>query len=429
MAENKKKKSKFSLRKLVYNDKYLIIISIILAVVVWIVTTMNLSPETSKTIAVPVAVDFKGSVAEQLGLKCYGEESFEVNVTVSCKKYLAKDITAEDIAVTLEKNTVTASGYTDVPVKVDANDNADFQIISYYPNSYRAFFDFVDEKTMDIDVEFATEDFVEQGYIMGELLLSESTATVTGPRTFVSQVDKVVARVNVKEKLKATMSTDLNITAVDSYGSNVSYVNTVSSSGDAFTLTIPVLKVTNLDVQAAFTGKPSKVNTNDFGISYSVSKVNAGVLDENTSAASIGSIDFSQLKAGANSFSFDVKDINGLVVLDDIDTINVTVNVPSTYTSTTIPVTTANAEVINVPSGYKATVTGINSKTVTAIGQAAALKPLNTSNVKLVVDMSEVKEADLKTGISPYVVTATLENSDNCWIYGEYKAYVNITKA
>lgn len=46
----KEKNGKFSIRKLIYNDKYLIIISIILAVIIWIVTSMNLSPETSKTI-------------------------------------------------------------------------------------------------------------------------------------------------------------------------------------------------------------------------------------------------------------------------------------------------------------------------------------------------------------------------------------------
>ncbi len=43
-----KKKHKFSFRKLVYNDRYLIACSIIAAVVIWVVTSMNLSPETTK---------------------------------------------------------------------------------------------------------------------------------------------------------------------------------------------------------------------------------------------------------------------------------------------------------------------------------------------------------------------------------------------
>ena len=51
-----KKKHKFSFRKLVYNDRYLIACSIIAAVVIWVVTSMNLSPETTKKITVPVAL-------------------------------------------------------------------------------------------------------------------------------------------------------------------------------------------------------------------------------------------------------------------------------------------------------------------------------------------------------------------------------------
>ena len=56
-TDNKNNK-KFSLRKLIYNDKYLIVFSIITAVIVWISTSMSLSPETTKTITVPVNVDF-----------------------------------------------------------------------------------------------------------------------------------------------------------------------------------------------------------------------------------------------------------------------------------------------------------------------------------------------------------------------------------
>ena len=44
---DKNKKKKFSLKKLIYNDKYLIVFSIIAAVIVWVSTSMSLSPETT----------------------------------------------------------------------------------------------------------------------------------------------------------------------------------------------------------------------------------------------------------------------------------------------------------------------------------------------------------------------------------------------
>ena len=44
MSEQQKPKKRFSLRKLIYNDKNLIIISLLAAECIWIATSMNLSP-------------------------------------------------------------------------------------------------------------------------------------------------------------------------------------------------------------------------------------------------------------------------------------------------------------------------------------------------------------------------------------------------
>lgn len=426
---NKKKKSKFSLRKLIYNDKYLIIISIVLSLVVWIATSINLSPETTKTITVPVTVDFSGSAAEQLGLKCFGDESIDVDVTVSCKKYLAMEVSADNINISLDTNAVTNSGYTDVPIKVDTNNNSDFKVTSYYPTVYRAYFDIEQEKTMDIDIRYTNEDFIADGYMMGEPLLSESTVTVRGPRTYVSQVESVVSNVNIEKELNQTTSMDLSLTAVDSYGSRVSYI-TIDTGGESLTITIPVLKEMTLDVSASFTGKPSRVSTADFDIAYSVKRVSAGVLeDADIKVANIGTIDFSQLNVGENKFTFNVDSMKGIVVLDNIDTITATVTVPSDYVSTTVNVNTSNGSVINVPDGYKATVTSISSNEVTVIGKEENVENLTSSNIKLVVDLSKIDSKEIKTGLTTFDAATAVEKSDTCWVYGKYKVTVNITKA
>lgn len=423
------KKKKFSLKKLIYNDKYLIIISIVLSLVVWITTSISLSPETTKTINVPVNVDFSGTAAEQLGLKCFGDESFDVDVTVSCKKYLAKEISAQDISITLQTNAVTTSGYTDVPLKVEIANNSDFKVTSYYPTVYRAYFDIEDEKSMDIELNYTNQDFIKDGYMMGEPLLSENTVTVRGPRTYVSQVDRVVSNINIEEELSTTTSMDLALSAVDSYGSKVSYI-TLETEGESITVTIPVLKEMTLGVTSSFTGKPAKVNVSEFDITYSMDKVNAGVLEEaTTKEANVGNIDFSQLRVGDNEFKFNVNSLDGIVVLDNIDNITVNVNVPSSYTSSDIDISTNNVKVMNVPEGYKATVTSVNSQNVTVIGKESDLEKISSSNINLVVDLSKINSAEIKTGYTTFDATTTIENSDTCWIYGKYRATVNITKA
>lgn len=428
MAENKKK-NKFSLRKLIYNDKYLIIISIALAVVIWVITSINLSPETTKTISVPVSVDFTGSAAQQLGIKCYGEQAFDVDVTVSCKKYLAKDITADKLKVYLQTNVVTSSGSFDVPIKVESNESADFKITSFYPTVYRAYFDFEEEKNMDLEIKYTNEDFIEDGYVMGQPLLSQSTVTIKGPRNYVSQVASVNATVKIDEKLNKTKTMDINAVALDSYNSKVNYVS-VDSGKESLTITIPVLKKANLDVSASFVGKPSKISTSAFNISYSVNRVNCGVLEEaNINTANIGEINFSQLKPGVNKFSFETKALDSFVILDDIDNIDVSVTVPDNYVQKDVYVSYSSVKLINIPKGYTAYVSGINDSSVTVVGTKDSIKNLSSSNVSLIVDFSKIDEKDLTEGSNTFKITTALENSDTSWIYGDYEAYVRVSKA
>lgn len=422
-----KNKKKFSIRKLIYNDKYLIIISILAAIAIWMATSMNLSPETTKTITVPVTVDFSEAPVAHLGIKCYGEESVDVDVTISCKKYLAKDISANDIAVSLQTNVVTGTGNFQIPIRVTTSENADFKVQSYYPTTYSAYFDVEDEKELPIEISYNNESFVDSGYIMGEALLSEPVAVVKGPKAYVSQVSKIVSKVNVEGKLKSTQVFDITANAVDINGASVDYVK-VNTESSNLTLTIPVLKQLELDVSTSFSGKPKNIHTSAFNVTYSVNRVNAGVLeDANIQSANIGTIDFSKLDIGSNTFEFDVDSVDGVIILDDIDVITANVNVPSTYKRKSISVKRSNVKVVNVPKEYNASISSINFANVTVIGTEKQLENISESNLNLVVDLSSYKN-NITVGSSEYVVTASLENSDSCWVYGDYSAVLSITK-
>lgn len=427
MTENNKKSSskKFSIRKLIYNDKYLIIFSILAAIAIWIGTSINLSPQTTKTITVPVNVDFSNSAASQLGIKCYGEASIDVDVTVSCKKYLAKDITSDDLIATLQTNVVTNKGVIDVPIKVESGDRAEFTIQSYYPTHYSAYFDVEAEKNLDIELRYNNKDFIAEGYIMGSELLSETSAKITGPKTYVSLVDKLVADVNIDEKLTKTQSIDIKPQPIDVNGNIVDYITVDSGNVN---LTLPVLKQMELGVAVSFTSVPEGFDSKQLAVVYSVRKVNAGVLeDAGITEATIGNIDFSELKSGINRFTFQVSTLESMVILDDISEINVSVTVPSSvYTTKSVGVSASDVTVAKVPEGYKAEVVSISSKNVSVVGKADDLKSTDLG-VGMVVDLSSQKE-ELQAGTYDLPVTATVENSKNCWVYGNYTARISITK-
>lgn len=429
MSKPKNEKSKFSMRKLIYNDKYLIIISVICAICIWIATSMNLSPETTKTISVPVTVDFSGSVTEELGIKCYGDESFNVDVTVKAKKYIAKDISSEDLNVQLQTNIVTTVGTHEVPISVSAGENADFSVESYYPSVYTAYFDVPEEEEMEIQLNYSTKDYIADGYVGGENLLNESSVIVSGPQTYVSRVSKVTADVAIKNKLKETATINIEPKAVDVYGNSVDYIS-LKYGSEKITLTIPVLKVEQLTPNVTITDAPTSVDLSKLSIDYSVKSIKAGVMEAaGIKAAELGEIKMSSLRVGENKFTFDTGQLDGITVLDDTDKVTVTVTVPSDYTSKDVDITASGVKLNNVPDGYTAKVVSLNADSVTVIGPEKAIDSVKSKNVIVSCDLTTKKGSTVQTGNHQYKLTVVVSGVDGVWIYGTYTANVNITKS
>ncbi len=319
-----KKKRKFSIRKLVYNDKYLIVCSIILAVIIWVATSMNLSPETTKRITVPVSVDFSDTLAQQLGIEYFGNDNITVDVTVSCKKYLAKDVTADDISASLQTSIVTSTGYHSVPIVVSANDNSDFSIESYFPTSAEGYYDIAEEISMPVEVNYTNDDFVADGYVLGLTTLNENNVTVKGPKTYVDTVNKVIADVTFDNKLSDPQVVSLDPKAVDINGNDVSYVSVITSE-DGLTATVPILKVVTLPVSVNIVNAPEDVSSHT-SISYSIPQIQVGVLkSSNIESLVIGEVDYTKLTTGDNKFSFDASKVNGFTVLDGTTNVDVVV--------------------------------------------------------------------------------------------------------
>lgn len=418
------KKKKFSIRKLIYNDKYLIICSVIAAVIIWVAVALNLSPMTTKRITVPVDINFSGTLAEQLGIEYYGDDKITVEVTVSCKKYLAKDITADDISASLKTNSVTSTGYHSVPIYVSTKEDAEFTVESYYPTSAEGFYDVSQEVSIPIELNYKNKDFAAEGYVAGEATLNESNATVKGPSTYVSNVKRVVADIDLEKNLKESQAVTLDPIAVDDNGRRVEYV-TISGKEQGFVATVPILKIQNLPPSISFTNAPH--NVEDFvKIEYSVSSLNVGVLESaDTTSLSLGSIDFSKVKKGKNEFVFDVSKISGIAVLDGTTEVVVTVTVPESFETKTIDISRSDIN-LDAVDDFRVRILNLSSYHITLIGKKDELEKINKSNLSLTI--APVDGGKFTTDSSDCNLIISIKDAENCWVYGQYTAKVRVTE-
>lgn len=419
-----KKKRKFSFRKLVYNDRYLIACSIIAAVVIWVVTSMNLSPETTKKITVPVSVDFTDTLAEQLGIDYYGNSELTVEVTISCKKYLAKDIDETDITASLQTSNVTSTGYLSVPIVVSAADNAEFTIESYFPTSAQGYYDVAQQQTLPLELNYTNESFAADGYVVGDVSINQSMVIVKGPRTYMSNVDKVVADITLENGLTESQRIDLQPKAVDENGNPVNYVSVNIPEGENFVATIPILKVQNLKPAVSFVSGPE--NASDFlDVAYSVNTIQVGALESSDlKVLNLGNISFAELHTGKNEFEFETDKISGIKVLDGTEKIVVTVTVPDDYVTKDISI--YRRDIKPELDNYNVDITGISSNTIRIVANESVIDTIDKSSLVLSLAPPDGEDTiNEKTTVCKLSVSVNAQG--NSWVIGTYTVNVNVT--
>lgn len=422
---NNAKKKKFSIRKLIYNDKYLIICSIIAAIVIWILTSMNLSPETTKRITVPVSVDFSGTLAEQLGIQYYGNENITVDVSISCKKYLANDITENNFSASLQTNAITSTGYLSVPIVINVAEDAEFTIQSYSPTTITGFYDYAEETTVPVELNFVNENFTAEGYVAGETALNQTSVILRGARTYVSSVKKVVADVNLESNLRESQIVSLTPVALNEFGNRVENVEILLPEGEtALTASVPILKVQKLRPAVSFIAGPGDAES-FLDVKYSVNSVEVGALESaQLTALNLGNISFNDINLGVNTFDFNAAQLNGVTVLDGTKDITVTVTVPEDYETAQIPISVSDLS--PEMEGYDITVTAISSSYITIVGDPTVLEGIDKSRLSFSLVPLE-RAATIDENTERCRLTVTISGNGRCWVLGMYTVNVNVT--
>ena len=157
-----KKNKKFSLHALVSDNRFIFVISLLIAIVFWAAVCISFSPETQVVIEdVPVNIDMKNSVPSQYGLQMFGEENYTVDITVSGSRYVVggKLLSKDDFSVVADTSSVTSAGTHSLQIRVlKANNSDDFTIESISESFINVYFDEYAEKQANISVNVLSDE-------------------------------------------------------------------------------------------------------------------------------------------------------------------------------------------------------------------------------------------------------------------------------
>ena len=146
------KNFRFSFNNLLQNNKFLLIIALLISVSVWLYMSTGSSNDTTVTVGnIPIQIELSDE-ANNNGLMIFSNSEKTASVTVTGNRAVLGSISEKDITVTAAANSIDSSGNYSLSVSaVKTNPGANFQIISTVtPSTVNVIIDYLREASFPI---------------------------------------------------------------------------------------------------------------------------------------------------------------------------------------------------------------------------------------------------------------------------------------
>lgn len=161
------------------------LLSLVLAIIIWVTATQAQDPTINKTIQVPLSI----SVPSDAALISPASATQNVTLGVEGRASIVEGLTSRDFTTSIDLSEVVYGEETVVPVTVQQlNPNVD--ITSRDPRELNIHLEALVTREIAIDVDIRGE--VARGHSMGEMTLDPATISVTGIESVVESLDFVL---------------------------------------------------------------------------------------------------------------------------------------------------------------------------------------------------------------------------------------------
>ncbi|MCQ2483828.1 MAG: hypothetical protein MJ168_00690 [Clostridia bacterium] len=430
------------LRGLFSNTKFLVVFSIVCAVIFWVIVATQFSPIVDETIK-DVPVTLNSSALSQYGLQGFGADNFKVDITVEGKRYVVGVLSADDFVVTADTAYVDTAGKYTLQIKaVPKDSNSDYNVVELSNSYMEVYFDKL-VKNVEVPVEprivnspqKLTEDGLE--FNNDDIILTQTTALISGAKTEVDRIKKVYADITIDR----TLSVSSTVEAKLSFDDNVKYVDFLNISKNKdndyiIPVHLCVYKNEKINTDVDIINAPSENLKNFLKYTLSYNELTFSVLQtkdgiELPEKISIGVIDLSKVSPDNKSFKFTAEEIskyvsdnsaidNGIKYSGTVNSVSANLDT-SAFTSTTLTLRNSNLSFSDGNKDkYSFDITPLRH--ITVVGPKADIAALTSENLQAVVQLGDVKPDSEKKSFPVIFKTG---NSEMCWAYGEYNIQVS----
>ena len=204
------------MKKSLMNKSTLKILSLLIAILIWVVVKNVQDPMLVKVITrIPVTIVNESYLASKLEVPLLIEGQDTVNVKVKGRESVVKELTREDFTAIADMTQIISMETTPrmVPVKVSCEGLLDSDI-SVTPGNIQV--DIEKQTSVEKIIAVNTGDTVpDKNYEVGVLKANPEKVTISGPESIVNKIDRVVAMVDVSDRKETRTELDSELKIYD----------------------------------------------------------------------------------------------------------------------------------------------------------------------------------------------------------------------
>lgn len=397
------------MKKSLMNKSTLKILSLLIAILIWVVVKNVQDPMLVKVITkIPVTIVNESYLASNLEVPLLIEGQDTVNVKVKGRESVVKELTREDFTAIADMTQIISMETTPrmVPVKVSCEGLLDSDI-SVTPGNIQV--DIEEQTSVEKIIAVNTGDTIpDKNYEVGVLKANPEKVTISGPESIVNKIDRVVAMVDVTGRKETRIELDSELKIYDKNQDELSekqlsYLDLKEIKNNKIKVTAEFWKAQNkISVKADISGSPK------YG--YQVSEIKlvpdtisiAGTDEALQKLAEAGNtleIPGSMIDVSGKSSDFEVNiDITELLpentklARDLNSSVIVTVKILP-YNSQDFELSATQIQTENIPEDMDL-VFGQEKITVRLKGKDEDLKNLKPETVQMKINLKDYKEGE-----------------------------------
>lgn len=434
--------SSMRLGNLIFNKRFTVILSIVIAFALWLGITMTENPIRTQTFTdVTAAISIEDTVASEMGLGIVSDvASQKFTVTVSGPNYVVSSLKSDDFLLSASVVDINSAGtYTLDVVGTSNSSKSGYTFTTISPNTIDVTFDYIDTKEFTLIPKLigvsAAEGLVAETPVVSDS--QQSTITIKGPRTTMEKIAAVGTLADVNKTLDSSQSFDSDIVLYDSndkiiyrytsdgtvYDANNNIITNsyLTLSFTSTKVTQPISKMATVSLKAKFNNLPEGMSESDISYSIDQSKVTVigtpEVVDK-IESISLSAIDFRDISSSSNVFEVSAILPDGVKLLESIDYFKVSIDV-SNYADVVLDI--KNIRCTGLGSNLKAK-TDTRIRNVKLCGPADIIDNIKSSDFYAVVDLTDKSAGD-------YTVEVVIKSDvyKNVWQVGTYSTSITLS--